>query len=236
LTAQGFQGAASDRPQSLFAGPFGGFLRSYLLMIAVSTGVVGVLQLVYIIVLHVAMASSRTTRYGFAHRTVRLASLGRRALARAIDTAIGWIPLGMSAGWLFARPDVLNVERLLQQANANPLQVIQTIALVVLALLMYGVTAIVIFGSLEGLYGWSPGKLVCGLRVIRTTLQPIGVFRGLIRQFLLVIDSQFTYLVGCAMIAVLVKRQRLGDLAADSLVVEAASLMEIAAVPVEYPT
>jgi uncharacterized RDD family membrane protein YckC len=125
--------------------------------------------------------------------------------------------------WLIATFDL---EQTIQQLTSDPLSMLKTIGVIVLGLLTYGVVAIVAIGTLEGVWGWSPGKLLCGLRVIRTTLRPIGVLRGIVRQFLLVIDGQFNYLIGGVMVALLAKQQRLGDLAADSIVVEAASLTE----------
>ncbi|HUQ72625.1 MAG TPA: RDD family protein [Planctomycetaceae bacterium] len=224
LTPQGFETSETEQKQSLFSGPLGEFMRNYLMMIVVSTGIVALLQLLYVGLLQVAMRRCRTTQYGFAHRTVRLASIGRRALARTIDNVLCWLPILAIWAWLFYTPEVLNLERLMQQFNSNPFEVFKTVALLFLGMMTYGVSTIIVFGALEGIYGWSPGKYLCRLRVIRTTLEPIGVLRGLIRQFLLMIDGQFTYLVGCAMVAVLAKRQRLGDLAADSIVVDAASL------------
>lgn len=217
LTADGFLSPDTAQKPSLFTGMIGQFARMYAVLLTIPYGLLAI----YVLVLHVAMRACRNPRYGFAHRTVRLASIGRRAMARAVDTLLMTLPMIALAGWFLATFDV---EQFVQQMQTNPQQMVITILVSVFGTLAYMLLLAIVFGTLEGVYGWSPGKLVCGLRVIRTTLEPIGVLRGLIRQFLLLADGFFNYLVGGAMVAVLTKQQRLGDLAADSIVIEAASL------------
>ncbi|MDZ4683977.1 MAG: RDD family protein [Planctomycetaceae bacterium] len=220
LTANGgFQAQSTAKGKSIFTGALGQFAKMYAIILPIPI----LLLLMYVPILHIAMQKCRTTNYAFAHRTVRLASIGRRAVARAIDTILYTLPMVGVMVWLYLTFDL---EQSIQQVSQNQVAMLKTIGIMVLGMLTYGVSTVVVFGALEGIYGWSPGKLICGLRVIRTTLEPIGVLRGLIRQFLLIIDGQFNYLVGGAMVAVLAKRQRLGDLAADSIVVDAASLRE----------
>jgi uncharacterized RDD family membrane protein YckC len=78
--------------------------------------------------------------------------------------------------------------------------------------------------SLTGWGGWTPGKLVMGIRVCRSSLGKPGLFRGLVRELLLMVDGFFNFLVGVLLIAFTVKWQRVGDLAADTIVVDARSL------------
>jgi len=217
LTADGFLSPDTAQKPSLFTGMTGQFARMYAVLLTIPYGLLAI----YVLVLHVAMRACRNPRYGFAHRTVRLASIGRRAMARTVDTLLMTLPMFALAGWFLATFDV---EQFVQQMQTNPQQMVIAILASVFGTLAYMLLLAIVFGTLEGVYGWSPGKLVCGLRVIRTTLEPIGVLRGLIRQFLLLADGFFNYLVGGAMVAVLTKQQRLGDLAADSIVIEAASL------------
>jgi uncharacterized RDD family membrane protein YckC len=219
LTAEGFESTERVKSGSLLAGQFAPFLQMYAFLFALPI----VLLAMYVPTLHIAMRACRTMRYGFAHRTVRLASVGWRAIARGIDTLIYMAPVAAALLWLYLTFDL---EQAIQQTTADPLSMAKSVGLFLLGFLTYGIVAIIVMGTLEGVCGWSPGKLLCGLRVVRTTLEPIGVLRGMIRQFLLVIDGQLNYLVGGVMVAVSVKQQRLGDLAADSIVIDADSLEE----------
>jgi len=73
---------------------------------------------------------------------------------------------------------------------------------------------------LEGLFGRTVGKAVTGIKVIsaRTGEAP-GVFSALIRTLLRVIDGIGGYLLGWIIVVLGDRRRRLGDMAADTLVV-----------------
>ena len=77
----------------------------------------------------------------------------------------------------------------------------------------------------EGAYGVTPGKWLCGLRTKRTTLRPCGFARAILRDVLLCIDVPFLLtpipaVLSCAGTS---HRQRLGDRVADTVVVETRS-------------
>jgi uncharacterized RDD family membrane protein YckC len=68
--------------------------------------------------------------------------------------------------------------------------------------------------------GRTPGKRLNGLRVVRVGGFPIGFLSSAIRNMLRLVDMLPTaYLVGCVTILVTQHNQRLGDLAAGTLVV-----------------
>jgi len=174
------------------------------------------------------MEKHRDQRYCFGHDTVRLGSLGRRSVARIIDLLIYSVPFyGVSAWmwWTFG----FDFQKIIDAFMADWRQALTIAAIVVLGLMTYGLLVVILMGVLEGVWGWSPGKLVCGLRVVRTNLRKCGVLRGVLRQILLILDGFFNYLVGVALIALLPKSQRIGDLVSDTIVVEAASLPEMTA-------
>ncbi len=86
------------------------------------------------------------------------------------------------------------------------------------------VSFVVVFGydvSFEVLAsGRTPGKRVNGLRVVRTGGQPVDLLTSMIRNLLRIVDFlPFSYLVGIVSILVTSRNQRLGDLAAGTLVV-----------------
>jgi uncharacterized RDD family membrane protein YckC len=68
--------------------------------------------------------------------------------------------------------------------------------------------------------GRTPGKRLNGLRVVRVGGFPVGFLASSIRNTLRLVDFlPSAYLVGCASILVAERNQRLGDLAAGTLVV-----------------
>ncbi|HET6423193.1 MAG TPA: RDD family protein [Planctomycetaceae bacterium] len=175
------------------------------------------------IVAHVMVERHRDRRFSFGHHTVRLASIGRRGVARVIDAQLFSAPITITFLWLWHTGDLMGfIEQHINTTGFTTL-LLWGVA-IALGALLYLIAAVLFFGTLEGVWGLSPGKWLVGLRVVRTTFRPIGVFRGLIRQFLLVIDGFFSYFVAILMAACTAKSQRLGDLCADSIVVEQRTL------------
>jgi uncharacterized RDD family membrane protein YckC len=84
------------------------------------------------------------------------------------------------------------------------------------------VVALLYYLLLEGLFGRTVGKLVTGIRVIdaKTGRTP-GIFTALIRTLLRVIDGLGGYLLGWFVVILNDRRRRLGDMAADTLVIRA---------------
>ena len=72
-----------------------------------------------------------------------------------------------------------------------------------------------------GKRGATPGKLAVGLRVVQATGSPITIGQAVIRNFLRFIDSMpfFTYGFGVASCVATKRFQRLGDLAAGTVVI-----------------
>jgi uncharacterized RDD family membrane protein YckC len=66
----------------------------------------------------------------------------------------------------------------------------------------------------------SLGKMLLGIKVVREDTGEVpGVGAAVIRTLLRLIDGLFAYLVGFIAVLVSAKRQRLGDMAAHTLVV-----------------
>jgi uncharacterized RDD family membrane protein YckC len=97
------------------------------------------------------------------------------------------------------------------------------------ALLMAGalwaVTAFFVFCYALGRWGRTPGKWAMGIRVLGADLAPCGFARALLRTLLLLADGfmfmngYLNFGFGALLIACTVKRQRLGDMAARTIVV-----------------
>jgi uncharacterized RDD family membrane protein YckC len=75
----------------------------------------------------------------------------------------------------------------------------------------------VLFETLGG--GRTPGKRAVGLRVVRSGGRPVTFVRSMLRNIMRVIDAIGFYLIGMLSIFITNNNQRLGDLAADTLVV-----------------
>ena len=162
--------------------------------------------------------------YGFGVQNVKLASLGRRGLARLIDFAlIGLTTVGLGAvltrglDWL-ALLEAIN----LHVAHPTVPVAARVASILALWLAVYVLSLLIV----QGRTGLTPGKWLCGLRTLRTTLKPCGFARSLARELVLCVDAChfLCWAPGIVTIALTDCRQRLGDLVADTLVVEVRSL------------
>ena len=160
------------------------------------------------------------SRYDYGNATVELAPFFRRTLAKGVD-------------WMLISGPFMALQRIYlgTQADAQEWwnEVLGSMDMNVLKMLILGATAVVIYffvwliglGILEGKWGVSPGKWLCGLRVVRTTLKPSGFFRAVLREIFLLIDAVMCcgWLPGVFTIAFSRCHQRLGDLIADTIVI-----------------
>jgi uncharacterized RDD family membrane protein YckC len=134
------------------------------------------------------------------------ASLFRRFLAYLLDTAFLIIPPSVVIALFVAGGGFFR----------NPLSMV----LIVLAtLVFYFLGGFLYHSLLEGLYGATLGKRICGIRVLKQDFTPCGVTAGFLRNLLRIADAFFYYLVGAVSLAGTLKWQRLGDMAAETVVV-----------------
>lgn len=86
--------------------------------------------------------------------------------------------------------------------------------------IVYGLLVIGYYILLEGYRGQTVGKMATGVKVVsEATGGPPGIGAAAVRTVLRIIDGLFTYLVAFVTVLVSAKRQRLGDMAAHTLVV-----------------
>jgi uncharacterized RDD family membrane protein YckC len=84
----------------------------------------------------------------------------------------------------------------------------------------YGLFVIGYYVLLEGLLGQTLGKLATGIKVVaEATGQAPGIVAAAIRTLLRIVDGLFCYAVAFFTALASAKRQRIGDLAAHTLVV-----------------
>ena len=134
---------------------------------------------------------------------VELGGLGSRFAAELIDTALRLILLGALAVVLFAIGG----------------GVAAAVYIALSFLIWFGYD--VLFEVLAN--GRTPGKRWVGLRVVRSGGQPVGFLTSAIRNLLRIVDGPATgYVAGIVSIVASRRNQRLGDMAAGTLVVREA--------------
>jgi uncharacterized RDD family membrane protein YckC len=84
---------------------------------------------------------------------------------------------------------------------------------------LWALLVLLVFSYLEGRYGKTPGKWLLGIRVLGTDLRPCGFGRAFVRNLLTLADGFFSFMVGALLVALTENWQRLGDLAARTIVV-----------------
>jgi uncharacterized RDD family membrane protein YckC len=72
---------------------------------------------------------------------------------------------------------------------------------------------------LEGLWGKTIGKKLCGIVVLKDDFTKCTIGRAFLRNAMRIVDSLSYYLVAAVTIAATMKWQRLGDLVASTVVV-----------------
>ena len=157
------------------------------------------------------MRAHREDRYGEGPDRASFAPLWRRALALTIDGLIAGGPVAAAYVALFSRFGDF-------EDMMDPVWMIGGM-LFMAAGTVWALTAFLIFRFMEGRSGQTPGKRALGIRAVGLDLRPCGLGRSLIRGLLLVVDGFFGYLVGIVLIAFTENWQRLGDMAAKTIVI-----------------
>lgn len=135
------------------------------------------------------------------------ASLFRRFIAKVIDTIIIMIPPSVLAAYFL----------LYQNFWTDPFRFI----LAGLLAFIYLILANFLYHSLlEGLYGKTPGKKICGIVVLKDDFSKCELLAGFLRNVMRIADNFFYSLVGIISMTGTLKWQRLGDIVAGTVVVK----------------
>lgn len=161
------------------------------------------------LVLSRLMLKHRTRELRAGNRRAQHATLARRGLAQTIDygftagpvivafaTKAGEFDRMMDAGWWIERWWLIALSMGLWAAG------------------------VIAFAFMEARWGRTPGKWVLGIRVVTLELQPCRFGRALLRNALLMVDGMFYFVAGLLSIALSEHWQRIGDLAARTVVIE----------------
>ena len=134
---------------------------------------------------------------------------GRRILAIIVDGIIIGLPTGLIAAMLGV------VSSGGGEVSASLEGVAGLFAALVSVALYFGYYVL-----MEGYLGQTLGKMLLGIKVVREDDGGIpGVKAAAIRTLLRIVDGLFSYLVGFIAVLASAKNQRLGDMAAHTLVV-----------------
>jgi uncharacterized RDD family membrane protein YckC len=142
-----------------------------------------------------------------------------RALARLIDTIIGYI-LGHFSGYAAALV-LVGLQLLTVVRSGWPFRILHQ----KLVMLPFNMAGAILYHTLcEGLYGATLGKFFCGLRVLSEDRTPCRLWAGFIRSAAYFIDSLFFGLVAWLEMSKTDAEQRHGDNWAHTVVVRRAAV------------
>lgn len=138
----------------------------------------------------------------------RLARLGDRFIAFALDTALLFGLFTVADAWVFMR---------FGWVDGNELQL--TTAALLIAITLNAAILFLYGWLLEAGWGATLGKAMVGIRVVSTT-EHSSVSASAVRNLLRILDGLGFYLVGTVVAACSNIRQRIGDICAQTAVVE----------------
>ena len=167
------------------------------------------------------MSAYLNSQYTFGLTTVELASFTRRGFARLIDFFVLWAPnyaLTVAFGMGSQEQAAENMDKFFDAGSSG---LMLRLVWLLLSVLISALLFLLVNSILQGWWGVTLGKWICGIRTVRSTLRPCGFFRALLREILIVVDMFFgmTVLLVTFAIAFSSNRQRIGDMLADTLVI-----------------
>jgi len=186
-------------------------------IMSVQYGATLLFPLILAVILSTMMRRHRVVAYSSGARSVQHASLTRRALAQLVDIAIAAGPVIFTVGLFMRRAwsDQVDEPDGFWEAVVAGAPIIAAIGWAFLAGLVFTIS--------EGRWGITPGKWLTKIKVLGTDLRPCGFGRALVRNLLKCIDGFFNFVVGIMVVALSENWQRVGDMAARTVVVDAKS-------------
>jgi uncharacterized RDD family membrane protein YckC len=196
------------------SGGSGFFPGTMFLIIGVQYGGTILLPVILALILSGMMKRYRVRSYSTEDWTVSHASLARRALAQLVDVAVVAAPMIVSS--------IVFVKQSFFFDAQEPDSLGDVVAMMwpVFASLGWALLMLFVFAVVEGRTGLTPGKWVTRIRVLGTDLKPCGFGRALVRNLLKTVDGFFNFIVGIMVVALSENWQRVGDMAARTVVVD----------------
>jgi uncharacterized RDD family membrane protein YckC len=209
VSAYEIEGGQVRRTTQLAVNPLDEEMRRWNAVSWLSNLAALVAPLILALVLAGPMRRHRVADYAFSGRTAPFASLWRRGLAASIDLLIAFGPVTAAAFPLLLGDDPN------EQSPAATLTILGWLGIASLWALAW----LFVLSALEGRKGISPGKWLLGIQVVGLDLEPCRFGRALVRNLIVVIDAAFGFALAIVLIALTPNQQRLGDLAARTVVV-----------------
>ncbi len=160
------------------------------------------------------MRRHRVCDYEAGGRKVPYASLTRRAVAQLVDALILLLPLALVVPLLFGTNWFVE-----GATGDDPTRMMARVFGLWFACLLWMGLCLVGFAVWEGRRGLTPGKWAAGIVVLGTDLEYCGIGRAFLRNVLKMADGMFNFFIGIMMAALTEHWQRIGDLAARTIVV-----------------
>ncbi len=160
---------------------------------------------IYLLSIFIGKFKLRTWRLNSSE--YEFASLFRRFSAHFIDTIIIMLPPAIIFAMYFLNGLTPQI---------NPLKII---FMVFLAVGYLFIGSFLYHSLLEGLYGKTIGKKLCGIVVLKDDFSKCNLLAGFLRNLMRIVDSFFYYLVAVVTMTGTLKWQRLGDIVAGTVVV-----------------
>ncbi len=169
---------------------------------------------IMVLMVSALMKRFRSGYYEYTDKKMKFATLSRRAFAYVIDMLIMSIPLAVM--W------IIGIVGVVKSGNSGGNDTLVPVIMSGMMLVGFGlaIAFYFLYSYLEGKNGQTPGKRLLKIKVLGTDLQPCGFGRALLRNLLLLVDGSFNNIVGVAVIAYTEHWQRIGDMAARTIVVE----------------
>jgi len=189
------------------------FPRHFMVMMLGFYGPTFIFPLILAIILSGFMTRHRICEHKAESISMPFASLTRRALAQIVDFIILGVPVLVGIFLMFPNFDM---EKMF---ISGPGHMLAGFGLI-MSQLLWVVICLFIFSFLEGKWGITPGKWTVGIRVFGTDLRPCGFGRALVRNLLKFIDGFFNFMIGILVVALSENWQRVGDMAARTVVID----------------
>jgi len=189
------------------------FPRAFVLMMFIPQGLTLLMPLILAIILSGLMRKHRKIHYQAGPSSIPFASLTRRALAQIIDAI--FLGGAVLLGFVFMMLSISRIEEMFSEERLFPWLMFG----LMFGALLWVAFWLLLFSVLEGRWGVTPGKWLLRIRVIGTDLQHCGFGRALIRNLLKFVDGFFNFMVGVMVAALTENWQRVGDMAARTVVI-----------------
>ncbi len=208
------QGFFSERHYSVMEGRVSGpfkisrplFFSLGILKIVLVTASSSAVYFLFAFLLSFFIGRYKLKKWRIDSKEYEFASLWRRFLANYIDTAILMLPFAVPAYLLFKIDAFFD----------NPFRLFALALLSMLAMIIVGYFY---YSLLEGIWGKTLGKKICGIVVLKDNFTKCTLSKGLLRNLLRIVDFLFYYGVGLVTAVATMKWQRLGDIVAETVVV-----------------